>query len=196
MEVDAFISLLKKYGISYLFDVRSTPYSRFAEEFNREQLERRLFANGIKYFFMGSFFGARPSNVELYNKDGYLDFEKTSHSELFIRGMESVKLGLGRGNNIALMCAEKDPIDCHRAIMVARAFSLDGIDARHILPGGGIQTQKELDGRLLDRYFPDRAQLSIFSYNEPLTDEQNLNLAYRMRNKEIAYSLKQEEAIV
>ena len=107
-----------------------------------------LASEGITYFFMGKFFGARPDNTDLYSKEGYLDFEKTSRSDLFITGMENVKLGLKKGNNIVLMCTEKDPIDCHRAIMVARAFSLEGIDIQHILPDGKLQTQQELDRRL------------------------------------------------
>ena len=149
-----------------------------------------LASEGITYFFMGKFFGARPDNTDLYSKEGYLDFEKTSRSDLFITGMENVKLGLKKGNNIVLMCTEKDPIDCHRAIMVARAFSLEGIDVQHILPDGKLQTQQELDRRSLDRYFPDRTQLSLFDYNDPVNDEEIIKSAYRKRNKEIGYHLE------
>lgn len=189
-EFEYFADLLKKYEINYLIDVRSTPYSKYAETYNKEQLSSFLSAKGIKYSFMGKFFGARPDNLELYNEEGYLDFEKTSHSDLFLKGMENVKLGLKRENNIVLMCTEKDPMDCHRAIMVARAFSLDGIEAKHILPNGNFQTQRELDERLLDRYFPDRAQLSLFDYNKVISEEENIKIAYRKRNKEIGYHLK------
>lgn len=194
-EFEYFLSLLRKFEINYLLDVRSTPYSKYAEIYNREQLERLLPAKGIKYCFMGKFFGARPDNMALYSQKGYLDFEKASHSDLFLKGMESVKLGLERGNHLVLMCTEKDPMDCHRAIMVARAFSLSGINARHILPDGRIQTQQELDGRLLDRYFPDRAQLSIFDYRHLVSDEKYIKLAYRERNREIGYHLTQQERI-
>lgn len=189
-EFEYFANLLKKFEINYLLDVRSTPYSKYAETFNREQLENSLASEGITYFFMGKFFGARPDNTDLYSKEGYLDFEKTSRSDLFITGMENVKLGLKKGNNIVLMCTEKDPIDCHRAIMVARAFSLEGIDVQHILPDGKLQTQQELNRRLLDRYFPDRTQLSLFDYNDPVNDEEIIKSAYRKRNKEIGYHLE------
>ena len=189
-EFEYFANLLKKFEINYLLDVRSTPYSKYAETFNREQLENSLASEGITYFFMGKFFGARPDNTDLYSKEGYLDFEKTSRSDLFITGMENVKLGLKKGNNIVLMCTEKDPIDCHRAIMVARAFSLEGIDVQHILPDGKLQTQQELDRRLLDRYFPDRTQLSLFDYNDPVNDEEIIKSADRKRNKEIGYHLE------
>lgn len=195
-EFGYFSNLLKIYEINYLLDVRSTPYSKYAETYNKEMLSSLLSAKGIKYSFMGKFFGARPDNAELYNEEGYLDFEKVSYSDLFIKGMENVNLGLKRGNNIVLMCTEKDPIDCHRAIMVARAFSLRGIDVKHILPNGKYQTQQELDERLLDKYFPNRAQLSIFNYNKVISVEENIKLAYRERNKEIGYYLQHKEVAI
>lgn len=195
-EFEYFSKLLKKYEIDYLLDVRSTPYSKYAEIYNKEQLSILLSTKGIKYSFMGKFFGARPDNIDLYNEEGYLDFEKVSHSDLFIKGIENVIWGLERGNNIVLMCTEKDPIDCHRAIMVARAFFLNGIAVKHILPNGKIQTQQELDERLLDRYFPDRAQLSIFNYDKVMNDEENIKLAYRERNREIGYHLQHRERAI
>lgn len=195
-EFGYFSNLLKIYDINYLLDVRSTPYSKYAETYNKELLSSLLSTKGIKYSFMGKFFGARPDNAELYNEEGYLDFEKVSYSDLFIKGIESVDLGLKRGNNIVLMCTEKDPIDCHRAIMVARAFALRGIDVKHILPNGKYQTQQELDERLLDKYFPDRAQLSIFNYDKVISAEENIKLAYRERNKEIGYHLQHRERVI
>lgn len=195
-DFEYFSDLLKKYDINYLLDVRSVPYSRYAETYNKEQLSGLLSAKGINYSFMGKYFGARPDNLELYNEEGYLDFEKVSHSDLFIKGMQNVSLGLNRGNNIVLMCTEKDPIDCHRAIMVARSFYRNGIDVMHILPDGNLQTQQELDERLLDKYFPDRAQLSIFNFNNIVDDEENIKLAYRKRNKEIGYHLQHKKYAV
>ena len=192
-----FVKLLKRHGVNYLLDVRSTPYSRYAEQFNRESIYAFLEKNDVKYSYMGKYFGARPTELDLYSPEGYLDFEKVAQSERFNIGVENVIVGLGRGNRIALMCTEKDPIDCHRAIMVARAFDIRGIGVDHILPDGSIQTQKELDNRLLDMYFPDREQLSIFNYNNTVSKEEYLIQAYRKRNEEIGYriSVKQVVAI-
>lgn len=195
-DFEYFSNLLKNNNINYLLDVRSTPYSKYAETYNREHLSKLLLEKNITYSYMGKYFGARPENIELYNEEGYLDFEKVAQSELFIKGMKNVILGLNRGNNIALMCTEKDPIDCHRAILVARAFSLSGVNVTHILPDGKLQTQKELDERLLDMYFPDRAQLSIFNFNSVINDEENLKIAYKERNKEIGYHLRNRQHAV
>lgn len=190
-----FVSLLQKHSINYLLDVRSTPYSKYAEQFNRENIDVFLEDNDIRYSYMGKYFGARPTELSLYSNEGYLDFEKVAQSERFNIGAKNVILGLEQGNNIALMCTEKDPIDCHRAIMVARAFDLKGIDVYHILPKGDIQTQKELDNRLLDMYFGDREQLSIFNYKNIVSDEEYIIQAYRKRNEDIGYRINPKQVV-
>ncbi len=192
---DKFVALLKKYNINYVLDVRSTPYSKYAEQFNKENIFLLLEKVGIQYSFMGKFFGARPTESFLYSAEGYLDFEKVAQSERFNKGMQSVILGLERDNRIALMCTEKDPIDCHRAIMVSRAFDKNGIKVSHILSNGTVQTQKELDNRLLELYFPDRGQLSIFNYKDSISEEDYLTQAYHKRNEEIGYRIERKAVV-
>ena len=190
-----FADLLKKYGINYVLDVRSTPYSKYAEQFNKENIYSFLAKNNIKYSYMGKYFGARPMELDLYSLEGYLDFEKVTHSEKFHIGMENVILGLERGNRIALMCTEKSPFDCHRAIMVARAFDVNGIEVNHILSDGNIQTQRELDESLLDTYYSDRDQLTLFNYQNVISDKEYIIQAYRERNKEIGYRINQKQMV-
>lgn len=184
------------YNINYVLDVRSVPYSQYAEQYNKKIIEKELFCNGIKYSFMGSYFGARPKGVNLYNDEGYLDFERVRKSSQFFTGFNNVILGLEKGNNIALMCMEKDPFDCHRAIMVARAFDLSGIEINHILADGKIQSQSFLNERLLNKYYPDRNQITFFQY---INNEKNidyLSMAYQLRNKEIGYRLENKERLL
>lgn len=185
--IDYFIGLLNKYGIDYLLDVRSTPYSKYAEQYNKENISRELKSANIKYSFLGKYFGARPQNTELYADEGYLDFERVRGSQDFNKGIENVILGLNQGHKIALMCTEKEPIDCHRAILVARAFEIQMIYAKHILSNGKILTQQQLDEQLLQKYFPDRRQLSLFTYERQISEEEYLAEAYKKRNMEIGY---------
>ena len=194
--INYFIDLLNKYGIDYLLDVRSTPYSRYAEQYNKENISRDLSFANIKYFFMGKYFGARPNNMELYNSKGYLDFEKVRKSEDFNKGIENVILGLNQGHRIALMCTEKEPIDCHRAILVARAFEMRMIDVNHILSNGRILTQKQLDEQLLQKYFPDRRQLSLFTNEKEMSEQEYLTEAYKKRNGEIGYYISDTKRIL
>ncbi|PWM30902.1 MAG: hypothetical protein DBX58_07890 [Clostridiales bacterium] len=187
--INYFIRLLNEHEVDYLLDVRSTPYSRYAEQYNRENIDKYLNSVDIKYFFMGKYFGARSQNMELYSEEGYLDFEKVRKTQNFNKGVENVVLGLKQGHRIALMCTEREPIDCHRAILVARAFEMRKIYAKHILPDGKILTQQQLNEQLLQKYFPDRKQLSLFSYENQISEQEYLMKAYRKRNSEIGYCI-------
>ncbi len=190
---EEFLKLLRAYQIEYLLDVRSTPFSQFTSQFNKDVIAEFLKKNAVNYNHMGKFFGARPMDKNLYTEQGYLDFEKARDSDNFKKGMDNVILGLNKGYNIALMCTEKDPFDCHRAIMVARGFELNCIEVMHILPDGKIITQAELNNRLLDKYYPDRNQLSLFSEISSLSEEEVLELAYRRRNEDIGYHIQKDE---
>lgn len=193
-QIPFFLDVLHKYNVNYLMDVRSVPYSRYAEQFNRENIQKDLGSAGINYVFMGKYFGARQDNPSLYNDEGYLDFETVRTHSPFVMRVDSVIKGLNQGNNIALMCTEKEPIDCHRAILVARAFEQRGIQVKHILPSGNILTQDALNEQLLDLYFPDRNTISLFATVPEATDEEMLSEAYRLRNKAIGYRIGSEKA--
>ncbi|MEN1761574.1 DUF488 domain-containing protein [Anoxynatronum sibiricum] len=187
-KIDEFILLLRKYQINCVIDVRSTPYSRFSPQFSSNEIKSELNKNGIYYIFMGNELGARRKDISLYTKEGYLDFEKTSKNPLFLKGLERVKEGIERGYTIALMCTEKDPLDCHRNILVAREFYKLGYDIHNILANGIVETQKEIEKRLLDEYFPNRDQVTIFELISDRKDMEDLiNEAYLLRNKEIGH---------
>ena len=194
-DVEYFVYMLQKYQINFILDVRSTPYSQFVASYNRENIKAILKNEDIEYSFMGKYFGARPDDIKLYTKEGYLDFEKTRKSVKFQNGVENVIKGIQSGNNIALMCTEKDPIECHRAIMVARTFFEKGINVQHILEDSTLESHNELNHRLIDLYFPDRYQISLFSY-ENKSDEECLEEAYRYHNKKIGYYLGESKVMV
>ncbi len=186
-ELSDFADLLIKFKISHLADVRSIPFSRHASSYNRDFLKSFLTSKNIKYVYMGVAFGARPRDPGLYTKDGYLDFEKACSAASFRAGAANIIKGLNSGHNIALMCSEKDPLDCHSAIMVARAFTFYNVKPVHVLHDGSCLTQEDLDKRLLDLYFPDWRNGSLFADVLPYDDL--LRQAYRKRNKKIGYHL-------
>lgn len=192
---ERFIELLKMHNINYVLDVRSTPYSKFTDQFNREVIADVLKKNGISYTYMGKHFGARQEDKSLYTEDGYLDFEKTRQTDLFISGVNNVIKGINQGNNITLMCTEKDPFDCHRTIMVSRGFELAGIDVQHIHEDGHLESQDDINQRLL-KNLEKKQKVDIFqtSLFEPQKSvEEWLIEAYRLRNSEIGYHIQEEE---
>lgn len=184
--IEHFIKLLKKNNINYVIDVRSTPYSKYAQEYDRENIENVLKQNNIKYSFMGKHFGARQEDKALYTEEGYLDFEKVVKTDKFNAALNNVKKGM-ENNNIALMCLEKKPIDCHRAILVGNAFYKADCNVEHILENGDLENHEQLNLELLDLYFPDRNQISFFDNRSA---DEYLEDAYRLRNKEIGYHIE------
>lgn len=191
-KIEKFLSLLKICAINCLVDVRSAPYSKYCSQFNLNELKRYLNNKGIYYIFMGNELGARREERNLYTSEGYLDFEKVRETNLFGLGIDRVKTGIEKGFNIALMCAEKDPIDCHRSILVAREFYKQNYTVNNILENGCLETQEHLEKRLLEIYFSNRRQLTLFCDEEFKSDKELINKAYRLRNKDIGYSYPEE----
>lgn len=189
-----FIRMLKKYKMNYVLDVRSMPYSQFASDYNRENIKAVLNRAGIQYTFMGTYFGARPEDKSLYTKEGYLDFDKARMSAKFRVGVKNVIKGIETGHNISLMCTEKDPLECHRAIMVARTFYEQKINVQHILADGSLQSHAVLNERLVELYFPDRHQLNLFMASK--SDNEYLEEAYKCHNEKIGYHMAMSEQLL
>lgn len=189
--IDKFISLLRINKINCIVDVRSTPYSKFTPQFNKDDLKKVLNLNSIIYIHMGKEFGARRNNMELYTKDGYLDFEKTRKDGAFLNGVDRVTQGYNKGFNIALMCTEKDPFDCHRCIMVGKGLKDHGFEVKHILPNNSIINQNQIEQRLLNTYYKNRNQITFETLmSNNLTEQEMIEASYKKRNKEIGYQIK------
>lgn len=190
--IENFVNLLKEYDINCIVDVRSTPYSKFHSQFNRENIKSELKKHGIYYIFMGEELGARRSDRSLYTIKGYLDFEKTVKSSKFLKGISRIKEGLSKGFNIVLMCSEKDPMACHRSIMIAKYFSDNNFIVKNILDNGVIITQEEITKKLVDIYFPNRDQISMLPEENIKDYEELVRRSYRQRNEEIGYIMESE----
>src|SRR5450755_2192905 len=124
-EFEDFVSLLRRYEIEIICDVRSTPYSARYECFNREVLQQALREYAIQYLFLGELLGARPSDPDMYI-NGRASYEAMERSSAYSHGIERLETGMER-YRVAVMCAEKDPLDCHRAVLVGRMLSEDGV---------------------------------------------------------------------
>jgi uncharacterized protein (DUF488 family) len=188
---DFFLSQLRKNEIDCVVDVRSTPFSKYASQYNKDKIREYLKRNGLRYLFMGEELGARRSDLTLYNVDGFVDYEKVSRSYLFLTGIERIMAGLQRGYSIALMCTEKDPIVCHRAILVGKGLQDCGCVVSHIKEDGDTETQSQLEERMLNHYFPDWGQQSLFIDQENDYSRNDIvNKSYRLKNADIGYRLE------
>lgn len=146
--IDAFIALLRQHGITALGDVRSSPFSRFHPQFNKENLERSVKASGIRYVFLGKELGARSEDRTCY-ENGRVQYSRLARTELFKKGIERVISG-AQDFRVALMCAEKEPLECHRTLLVGRSLAELGVDVQHIHADGHLETYGDAMKRLLD----------------------------------------------
>ncbi len=148
--IEDFIALIEQYKITAICDVRSMPYSSRKPDFNRELLKKHLKSHNIEYVFLGEELGARPKDPSCY-VDGKAIYQKIANSELFKKGLDRIKLGMQKNFVVALMCAEKDPITCHRTILICRNLRGQGIDIQHIIDAKTTETQVDLEKRLISQ---------------------------------------------
>ena len=144
---DDFITLLRDAGITAIADVRSSPYSRHNPQFNREALKATLKRHDIDYVFLGNGLGARSDDPRHYDGDRVV-YARLAESDAFAKAIDRLLTG-ARTFNVALMCAERDPLTCHRTILVARVLAERGIAVRHIGGDGDIETHEAALERLM-----------------------------------------------
>ncbi|MEG6522759.1 DUF488 domain-containing protein [Desulfotomaculum sp. 1211_IL3151] len=191
-KINEFIRVLKEYKINSLIDVRSNPISKFYEEYNQKNLEKLLSSTGMIYRNYRKEFGARQEDKKYY-KNGYLDFNLYTQSNNFLEGIRKIEAGTKSNYTFVFMCAEKDPSTCHRNIMVAREFYKLGYDVKNIRSDGSYESQESMEKRLVERYFPNRNQLTLFS--ESISWQQMVKRSYDLRNSEIGYRIDEEAGV-
>lgn len=178
---DKLLSLLGCHSITAVADVRSHPYSRMNPQFNRETLNVALKGIGASYVFLGHELGARPKDRRCYDRNGYVLYDRLAKTDLFRKGLARAAQGT-KNYRVALLCAEKDPLTCHRAILVCRYLVKDyDATVQHILEDGTLENHDDA----LDRLFNE---LKIYPKQELFLDYDELvEEAYRRRGEEIAY---------
>lgn len=166
---EQFLDRLVRHRIDAVGDVRSSPYSARLPQFNREILERALKSAGLHYVFLGNELGARRSERECY-VDGIARYDRIARTPAFHAGLDRVRKGVGRFR-LALMCAEKDPLECHRTILVCRELRNE-FDIRHILDDGSLENHSDAESRLLveervpaEDFFISREELIARAYD-------------------------------
>ena len=191
---DEFLRLLNTHFVNCVVDVRSVPASSHNPQFNQESLGWFLREKNINYQFFGRELGAR--RMDCINQDGLVDFERAIHTALFQEGVDKL-MGLLDTKIVTLMCSEAEPLECHRFALVARYFYEHRVGVFHILKDASVVSHHSLEQKMVDTYLhakrPMLAQVDeLFgTYNT----EQQLQDAYRLKNKEIGFRLKTDEFI-
>ena len=186
--LDKFYTMLKQYDINVLVDVRSVPFSKFANQFNLDKLKSFLKERGVYYIYMGRNLGARWSQKELLFDDGKVNFEKVKRTKEFQEGILRIKNGVNKGYTIALMCSEEEALNCHRFVLISPVLTEIGYQVYHIYPEY-LLSQNDLIKRMINMYKHKLMQKSLFKTVESLeSDKDIVKKAFILRNKDIAYN--------
>jgi uncharacterized protein (DUF488 family) len=192
--IETFIELLHQHQVTALADVRSSPYSRRFPQFNQSALKAALKTANIAYVPLGENLGARPRDRNCY-VDGMARYDLIAATEAFKIGLNRLIQGSEK-YQISLMCAEQDPIVCHRAILICPHLKNAGLEIHHIHKNGDLETNEDLENRVLkqnnlykvlvDLQNPIK-QLSLFDLQPTQTLEKPLS---RTELVEKAYQLQ------
>jgi uncharacterized protein (DUF488 family) len=139
-----FLALLQKYGVDYLIDVRTLPFSRFNPQYNQKALNAFLGANNIRYVFMGDSLGGRPKDAGCYNEKGKIDYSLLEKKPYYREGLERLQTAFQKGIRAAIMCSERKPRDCHRFKLIGKSLFEMGIEVQHIDESGELRSQGSL----------------------------------------------------
>ena len=165
-----FCTLAQHYGVSAIADVRSVPFSKFTPQFNQDVLKHALPRAGLFYVPLGEVLGGRQPDAPPRQDIDY--FRTISSRPAFIAGLKRLEKGM-RTHKIAMMCAEEDPIDCHRCRLVSRALKLRGVKVGHIVDETTLISHDSLEETLLKRY--NKGKSDLF-----LSPDEALDVAYRL----------------
>ena len=143
--IEDFVRLLQMYGIKYLVDLRSQPYSRYKPEFSKAALEQYLQKQHIRYVFMGDTLGGRPEDAGCYTEDGKVDYNILREKDFYQRGIGRLRAAWEKQLPIALMCSELKPEECHRGKLVGNTLVEQGLIVTHIDESGNPKTQDEVN---------------------------------------------------
>ena len=144
-----FLALLRKHYVDEVVDVRSLPSSRYTPQFNHDILNGALDQAGIGYVFLGGELGGRPMDRSCYDVDGRLNYDRLANTDLFYDGIRRIVRAADE-RRVAVMCSEKEPLDCHRTLLIAKVLEERGVAVEHILADGSVEKNDATMDRLID----------------------------------------------
>ncbi len=176
-ELNQIIELLKSNQISYLIDIRSSPYSKYNPDFTQNALEFNLKKYNIRYVYMGDSLGGRPNSPSCYT-DGKVDYQKLSEKEFYKHGIKRLQTAWKKNLLVALLCSEAKPEECHRSKLVGQSLIEKKIDVIHIDENGELKTQSKIMDKLTN------GQLSFLGTPPSLTKSRKKYRQGEIQNEE------------
>lgn len=178
-DIVTFLHLLRTHQVTAVADVRSSPFSRSSPQFIRDVLRRYLSVAGIKYVFLGKELGGRSNDPADY-LGGKVQYKRLEQRPQFAQGLERIRLGMTQ-YRIALLCAEREPLECHRTILVCRHLRRENLAIRHILADGTAEEHERTEARLLKAVGAPNHEMFV-------SPDVMIERAYDIQSERIAYA--------
>jgi uncharacterized protein (DUF488 family) len=140
-DLSAWLALLRQHGVEVVVDTRSSPYSKYVPQFDKELMQRSLEEAGIRYLFLGAELGGRPANPAYYDAKGRVLYSRLRNDALFQAAIARLESGMERFR-VALVCGEEDPAHCHRRLLIGRVLTERGHTMRHIRGDGSLESDE------------------------------------------------------
>lgn len=146
--IEDFINQLQQFGIEYLVDVRSKPYSKFNPDFKKKSLDHNLKQAGIQYVFLGDSLGGMPENPCCYNETGKVDYNRIRIQDFYKNSLLRLITAHHKNVKLAIMCSELNPASCHRSKLIGVDLLEQGINLNHINQHNRLMSQAEVSNQM------------------------------------------------
>ena len=142
-----FLGLLRTHQIATVVDVRSQPSSKYSPQFNSAPLREACIDHGVEYVFAGTELGGRPRGSKYYDADGRVLYGLVAQSPEFLQGIDQLLAIAAVEGRTAIMCAEENPTDCHRRLLIGRVLRDRGVPLKHIRGNGIVEDESLVEKR-------------------------------------------------
>ena len=139
--IEDWLALVRQHNIEVVVDTRSSPYSKYVPQFDRELIQRALEDAGVRYLFLGAELGGRPANPDYYDAAGHVLYSRLCDDARFQEAVARLETGIEKFA-VALMCGEEDPAHCHRRLLIGRVLTEHGHTMIHIRGDGRVESDR------------------------------------------------------
>jgi uncharacterized protein (DUF488 family) len=161
--VETFLNLLTDSRIEVVVDVRSAPYSSYSPHFNAENVRKALESREIEYLFLGDVLGGKPQGEGFLDADGCVLYDHVAETSKFQQGIRQL-IDRIQTHRVALLCAEEDPTNCHRRLLIGRVLGERGVKLLHIRGDGRVESEEEIAEE--ERFRKTKGQRNLFGAEE------------------------------
>ena len=139
--IETWLALVRRHEIEVVVDTRTSPYSKYVPQFDKELIQRSLEEAGIRYLFLGAELGGRPANPAYYDASGRVLYSRLRDDPMFQAAIARLESGMERFR-VALLCGEEDPAHCHRRLLIGRVLTERGHTMLHIRGDGRLESDE------------------------------------------------------